>query len=216
MDEDKMKLLIVGDSFMKPDLAFPGQHFSEMLPGYEINCQAQDSSSNGMIAVQLFEGLEQKPDAVILGFTMFDRIEFDAKRNQVKYRWYSNGMIPPSHTDEQLTVDYYQATVSHEMMYIRSLLIAKSCLLTLTQHNIPFAYTVNGLYDHPNNGRQHWRDKLLGEFDQCQTEINFTHYPDPKFHHPSFHVDNLSWQQQFANQCLEILSQQPVDNYKQT
>jgi hypothetical protein len=99
-------------------------------------------------------------------------------------------------------------------MYIRSLLIARSCLLTLTQKLIPFAYAVNGLYDHPNNARQHWRDKLVGEFDQHLTKTNFTDYPNPALHNPSFHVDDLSWQQRFSDECLEILSQQIVDNRK--
>jgi len=206
-----MKLLVVGDSFMKPDNRYPGQHFTELFKGWQIICLAQDSSSNGMIAVQLFEGIEQQPDAVILGFTMFDRIEFDAEPGS-KHRWYSNGMIPSGNTDEQLTVDYYQATASHNMMYIRSLLIARSCFLTLIQKHIPFAYAVNGLYDHPNNARQHWRDRLVGEFDQHLSKTKFTDYPNPTLHNPSFHVDDLGWQQRFADECLEILSQQIVDN----
>jgi len=77
-------------------------------------------------------------------------------------------------------------------------------LLTLVQRNIPFAFTLNGLYDHPRNNRTYWKDIFLGEFDSRQTQTCFVHYNDFKTS-PGFHVDDTVWQSTFAGQCLEII-----------
>ena len=75
MDEMK-RLLVVGDSFMQRDPDFPGQHWSEMLPEYEVINHAQSGISNAIIAYNFWQGLSHKPEAVILGCTMPDRLEF--------------------------------------------------------------------------------------------------------------------------------------------
>jgi hypothetical protein len=210
MDEAKMKLLVVGDSFMKPDrrnLQFTGQHWSELITEYEVINLAEDSSTNAVIFVQLLEGLTQKPDAVILGFTMPDRLEFaNEKYYPPPRRWYSNGMIPPTRTDQKLAVDYYRATVCHDMLKIKGYITARSCFLTLEKLNIPYAYSWNGLdgditypdYINP------WRSEIVEEFNKHQIPLNLATYPDFKMI-PGYHVDNAEWQTTFATQALEIL-----------
>jgi hypothetical protein len=211
MDEDKIKkkLLVVGDSFMKPDscrLQFVGQHWSEMITDYEIINLAEDSSTNAVITVQLMEGLEQHPDAVVLGFTMPDRIEFANNNNYSSpRRWYSNGMIPNQLSDQRLAVDYYRATVCPEMLNIKGYTMARCCFLTLKNLNIPYAYSLNGLDNNladlnPNP----WLTKFLGDFKEHQIPLNLATYPDFKMI-PGYHVDNAEWQATFAKQALEII-----------
>ena len=211
------RLLVVGDSFMHPDKNFPGQHWSEMLPEYEILMLSQSGSSNGMIAWQFFQGLELKPDAVVLGFTMPDRIEFKNHNAKDSDKWYSNKHEWQTSTDEKLAVNYYQATVCQEMLLFKGFLTVRSLLLTCENLQIPYAFTLNGLWDVDKKDLtdEYWSTihkhdiRLLGEFAQHRA-INFTTSGIFKMF-PGFHVDDPVWQQRFAQQAREIL-QLPVDN----
>jgi hypothetical protein len=213
------KLLVVGDSFMAPDLRFSGQHWSEMLPEYEILMRSQGGATNGMIAYEFFEGLELKPDAVVMGFTMPDRIEFKTTDFiSTNKKWYSSKHDGHMSADEKLAVDYYQATTCQEMMIFKSFLIVRCLLLTCEKQKIPYAFTLNGLWDSRNKCSidEPWKTickneiTLLGEFAKYQTPTTFIGYPNWKAI-PSFHVDDPVWQQRFAQEAREIL-QQPVDN----
>jgi len=211
------KLLVVGDSFMHPDINFPGQHWSEMLPEYEILMYSVSGSSNGIISWKFFQGLEQKPDAVVMGFTMADRIEF--KNSDPKYlnKWYSNALVNQTSADERLAVDYYQATACWEMMLFKGFLTVRSLLLTCEKQKIPYAFTLNGLWDVDKKDLENelWSNtykndiRLLGEFAKHRA-TNFTTSGIWK-NRPGFHVDDPGWQQRFAQEVREIL-QQPIDN----
>ena len=216
------KLLVVGDSFMHPDPLFPGQHWSEMLAEYEILMLSQAGATNGMIAWQFFEGLKQNPDAVVMGFTMPDRIEF--KTTDFTYtnnKWYSSKHDWHMNTDEKLAVDYYRATACQDMMLFKAFLIVRSLLLTCEKQRIPYAFTLNGLWnrDTKDSNSKIWKDicdadsLVLGEFDKHQTSTNFTSSGIFKTS-PGFHVDDPVWQQRFAQEVTKIL-QQPIDNVKQ-
>lgn len=212
------QLLVVGDSFMHPDPAFPGQHWSEMLPEYEILMLSQSGSTNGMIAWQFFEGLKQKPDAVVLGFTMADRIEFKSNDPKDSTKWYSSKHDGRTSADEKLAVDYYQATVCQEMMLFKGFLTVRSLLLTCEKQKIPYAFTLNGLWDsvHVDLNNQLWNAvyeheiRLLSEFAKHRIPTNFTTSGIFKMS-PGFHVDDPAWQKRFAQEAREIL-QQSIDN----
>lgn len=211
------RLLVVGDSFMHPDANFPGQHWSEMLPEYEIIMRSQSGSTNGMIAWQFFQGLELKPDAVVIGFTMADRIEFKNHNPKDSDKWYSSKHDSRTSADEKLAVDYYQATVCQEMLLFKGFLTVRSLLLTCEQQQIPYAFTLNGLWDVDKKDltNEYWSTihkhdtQLLGEFANHRA-TNFTTSGIFKTS-PGFHVDDLAWQQRFAQEVREIL-QRPIDN----
>ena len=209
------KLLVVGDSFMCPDLNFPGQHWSEMLPEYNILMYSQSGSTNGMIAWQFFEGLKLKPDAVVLGFTMPDRIEFCLSEDQQKISqriWSSNGHqnLTP---DQRLAVDYYVALTDDHMNRFKSCVMARGLFLTCESQGIPYAYTLNGLFNnlfplpYPSDLNV---INILGNFVQRMCATNLATYQDFKMS-PGFHTDDPAWQQRFAQEAREIL-QQPIDN----
>jgi hypothetical protein len=209
MDENKIKprLLIVGDSFMKPDSSFPGQHWSEMLTDYQVDNRAQDGSTNAMIAERLWSALDSPPDAVVLGFTMSDRLEFDYPPDKPPHngrKWYTSGATNIQNSDENLACTYYKATVSHSMMDFKGFLIARCMLLTLEKLGIKFAWTLNGLYYHDNTPNREFVDPVLDDLKYCQTPTNLATYPAFKAS-PGFHVDDPAWQSRFAQEVREIL-----------
>jgi hypothetical protein len=209
MDENKIKprLLVVGDSFMKPDPNFPGQHWSEMLPEYQIDNRAQDGSTNSMIAERLWSALDNPPDAVVLGFTMSDRLEFDSSDEHfasTRRKWYTSGATNIQSADEAMACKYYNATVSHAMMDFKGYLIARSMLLTLEKLKIKFAWTRNGLYYHYNTPGREFINPVLTDLKYCEIPTNFVHYPYFKMT-PGYHVDDFEWQSCFAREVREIL-----------
>ena len=210
MDESQMKkkLLVVGDSFMHPDPEYAGQHWSEMLPDYEISMFSQSGSSNGMIANQFFEGLELNPDAAVIGFTASDRIEFKLEARPEDAR-NNNSWITGSHAAlnsvQKIAADYYATAVCQDMQFFKNLLLARSLLLTLEKKKIPFAYTCNLLFNHLDDQEgQAQVDKYLGEFEQHRCPTNLATYPNWKAS-PGFHTDDPEWQTRFAHEVHTIL-----------
>jgi hypothetical protein len=204
MDEDKIKpkLLVVGDSFMKPDLAYPGQHWSEMLPEYDVLMFSIDGSSNGIIARQFYQGLELKPDAVILGFTEPNRVEFEYQN-----RWITGSYNSYLTTEQKLLADLYKIHVPEEMLMIRDCSLVRGLLSTLEQKQIPYAWTLNLLFNNLSQlpfPSDLWVNKILGDFFYRMTPTNLATYQGWK-HSPGFHTDDPVWQTRFAAEVREIL-----------
>jgi hypothetical protein len=202
----KKKLLVVGDSFMLPDPEYIEWHWSEMLPEYDVLMMSQSGSSNGMIAHQFFKGLDSNPDAVVLGFTAPNRIEFsvDPIPNVNNNRWVT-GSHHAINSLQRTAADYYATTVCQDMQFFKQLLIARSLLLTLEKKNIPFAYTCNLLFNHLDDPPLQLQvDTYLGEFEQYRCSTNLATYPNWKAS-PGFHVDDPEWQKRFAQEVRQIL-----------
>ena len=71
------------------DYKYKGTHFSELLAeklGYELIVYAKPGSSNGGICVQIEEAIRSKPDLIIFGQTVADRIEFKIAENPEEFR----------------------------------------------------------------------------------------------------------------------------------
>lgn len=209
----KKKLLVVGDSFMRPDIDYPGQHWSEMLPEYEIVMRAQSGSSNGIIAHNFYQGLAEQPDAAVLGFSFINRIEFrvDIVTAEVNIKWTTEADRANTTKDQQLLADMHQIHVDNEMQQLKDASIARSMMSMLRDRKIPFAWTPNGLFNNlalipPGDP---WMNFILGDFEYYQTPTNLSTYQGFK-DSPGFHTDDPEWQQRFACEVREIL-QQPVD-----
>lgn len=202
------KLLVVGDSFMHPDSHFPGQHWSEMLPEYHIIMRSISGCSNGMIAYHFFQGLQLNPDAVVMGFTMPDRIEFlmPPGRDYDNRIWYSSGNSELN-SDQRLAVDLFRATTCDQMNLFKSCVIARCMLVECVRRKIPFAYTLNGLFNnlvslpYPSDPTV---ISMLGEFSSRMC-INLATYPDFKTS-PGFHTDDPEWQNRMATEVRQILT----------
>lgn len=199
------KLLVVGDSFMHPDSEFPGQHWSEMLPEYDVLMYSVSGSSNGIIAHQFYCGLELQPDAVVLGFTEPNRIEFSIDNS------WTTGAHSRCTRDQKLASDLYQIHVPEQMLMIKNCGLVAGMLSVLELKQIPYAWTLNLLFNNlarlpfPSNP---WVNKILGDFFYRMTPTNLATYPAWKSV-PGFHTDDPEWQQRFAAETRTLL--QSVD-----
>jgi hypothetical protein len=103
LNKTKPTLLVVGDSFMTTDENYQGQHWSEMVTDYNVINFAQSGCTNFMIALQVMQALETLHiDAVVLGFTEENRLEFPYKPGQpapINRHWYTSGATPLMNND---------------------------------------------------------------------------------------------------------------------
>ena len=67
-----MRILVCGDSFAITDPNFPGLHWTDKIldhsADFEVCNLAAGGASNAMIALQLMQGLQLRPDFVIFSF----------------------------------------------------------------------------------------------------------------------------------------------------
>ena len=199
------KLLVVGDSFMSPDPKFPGQHWSEMLPEYEIIMRSISGSSNGIIAYQFFQGLKLNPDAVVMGFTMPDRIEFlippgQDYNNRV---WYSSGNSQLN-SDQRLAVDLFRATTCDQMNLFKSCVMARGMFLECEKRRLPYAFNWNGLYGAADAPLVPLIESIVSEF-KSRACANLSGHPVFKMS-PGYHTDDPVWQNRMATQVRNILT----------
>lgn len=204
MDDSEMKkkLLVVGDSFMHPDSDYPGQHWSEMLPEYNILMFAESGASNGIIANNFYQGIKLNPDAVVLGFSDPARLEF-----ALDGTWITGAHQNLLTTDQKLTVDLVNIHTCEIMSLIKSCSIARSLLATCELKNITYAWTLNLLFDNrsvepfPTNSVV---NDILDDFAPRRTPTTLSMYRWNK-HSPGFHVDDPEWQIRYTAEIRTIL-----------
>lgn len=190
---------------MHPDTGFVGQHWSEMLPGYEILMYSVPGSTNGRIAYQFYQGLLQNPDAVVLGFTEPNRLDF-----KINDQWVSANHNQIN-SDQKLLADLYKIYVPHEMLMIKDCSIVAGMLSLLEHRKIPYAWTLNLLFNnlaelpYPSDP---WVKNILGDHFYRMTDTNLATYPNWKIS-PGFHTDSSEWQRQFSQEVLRLV--QSVD-----
>jgi hypothetical protein len=205
------KLLVVGDSFMHPDPEFPGEHWSEMLPEYKIIMRSISGSSNGMIAHEFFQGLKLDPDAVVMGFTMPDRIEFliPPDQDHSGTKWYSSGNSALN-PDQRLAVDLFRATTDDVMNTFKSMLMARSMFFECERRRLPYAFNWNGLYGANKTGKPDAAiiADIVNDFSSRRcTNLNGHIFKM----RPGFHNDDPVWQNQMATQVRHILTKVDFD-----
>jgi len=213
MDENKIKstLLVVGDSFMTTDERRQGQHWSEMITDYHVINLAQSGCTNFMISVQVMQALEtHNIDAVVLGFTEKNRLEFPYKPGQLtptNRQWYASGSTALMNNDESMADLYHKVSACPEMVGIKSYTAIRSTLLTLHVKMIPYAWTP-GLLDNDKSNyccdNDPWWKLWLSEFESHKVPLNLATYPEFKMI-PGYHTDDPEWQSRFAKQAVEIL-----------
>jgi hypothetical protein len=186
---------------MHPDINFPGQHWSEMLPEYEILMYSVSGSSNGIIAHQFYKGIECNPDAVVLGFTESNRLEFDHGSSWI------TGASKQASSEQRLVSDMYKVHSSNEMLMIKDCSVVRGILSTLEDKKIPYAWTLNLLFNNLSKlpfPSDPWVNKILGDFYYRMTTTNLATYQEWKAI-PGFHVDDPVWQKIFAHEVRNIL-----------
>jgi hypothetical protein len=94
----EMKIVVCGDSWMTPDIQWPGAHFSEILAdtyNYQVTNLARGGISNTGICFQLELATKLQPDIIISNVTDSNRMAFSTGNyipgNGLKNIRYSDG-----------------------------------------------------------------------------------------------------------------------------
>lgn len=197
----KKTLLVVGDSFMRADPKYPKQHWSEMLPDFDVVNMANDGGSLALIHLSLYQGIAQhNPDTVVLGFTDPLRIEFG--ENEYYTSCHKKRLTP----DQAITVKYFHATKDLSFQAIKGAMHVLGMLDLLQRRKIPYAYSL-GLFEAFVGMLP---DVISCEFDRHrkhQTAIELNHY-HPQTSSPIFHVHDLNWQHQYVQSLRTVLNHQ--------
>jgi len=100
------KILLCADSFGTTDPQYPGVHFSEKIQQKVKDCEiinlSQAGGSNFLIELQMHQGLQLKPDAVILLFTSPNRLTFQSHQSN----FYKKKLFEHSKHDKRFNNQY--------------------------------------------------------------------------------------------------------------
>lgn len=213
MEVTRPRLLIVGDSFFSQDKKFPTQHWSEMLPDYDVDNRAVPGHSICMILRDLVEGLSAGADAVAVGFTGPGRIEFKNPNPEPDFDrlWITSQHQQMLTQDQKLLMTLYQSLTEPVWENFGAFWQIIGALSFLKSRNIPFVYSL-GIYQKLIPVTElllHHSDLVntqLARFSSHALVNNLAMYPlDLQTHSPVFHVPDPVWQSQFAAEVNEKL-----------
>jgi hypothetical protein len=208
----KPRLLIVGDSFFYPDVAFPGQHWSEMLPDYNVDNRAYPGNSINIIQHSLLEGLKTNPAAVVIGFTNPGRIEFKNTIDNVPGQWITSLHRHLLNSDQKLMVQLYMSLTDSNLTNFGAFWQILGILHFLKNLNIPFVYSL-GTFQLQVPVTPILTDNItvvnaeIAQFDKHNMNLNLSTYPDELQHRvsPAFHILDPDWQSGFASEVMTKL-----------
>lgn len=207
----KKKLLVVGDSFMCQDPRYPGQHWSELLPDFDVINLGRSGWSNCLIALTLMEYVSANvPDAVVLGFTDPLRLEFAAQgRHGPENAWITSNHRDVLTADEKLCRDYFTVTRDLQLEANKSAMLIGNLLGMLKDMQIPFAFNYM-LFESFLSQITELQQQRLSQFQNQQIPYNLAmDEPDAwAKSDPMFHVLDINKQKKFAMQVKEVLTSQ--------
>lgn len=222
-------VLICGDSFGVTDPDFPDLHFSEKIlnstpPVFEMHNLSHVGDSNALIALQLLQGLQFKPDFVILSFTTAHRHEIDNNPNlhyptdltpealrAFRHERYlsSVNFLNPKNPRQDIgrAIRFWNAEViSDDFEMLRNYFLIHYCFLLLEKENIPFCYSIGGMV-HQNTVNyaavvdKNFIKNYLTDYADQALKINLWNHNCGN-DRPYFHCDDDNIQTAFANECL--------------
>ena len=208
----KPRLLIVGDSFFYPDVAFPGQHWSEMLPDYNVDNRAYPGNSINIIQLSLLEGLKANPAAVVVGFTNPGRIEFKNTIDNVPGQWITSLHRHLLNSDQKLMVQMHMALADYNLINFGAFWQILGILHFLKNSNIPFVYSPGTFqlqvqFTPALTDNNTVTNAEIAQFDKHKLDLNLSTYPQElqQVQSPIFHVPDPIWQSGFANEVMTKL-----------
>ena len=227
VNKKNKKVLVCGDSFCTLDPAFPGLHWSEKLlastpPTYELHNLSHGGDSNALISLQLMQGLEFKPDFVILSFTSAHRHELDNNKNACPHdftlesinasrinRYKSTAQVGDITTDLiQLSEQWNTLIISDDFEILKNYFMIGYCLNLLEKEKIPYCYSLGGFVYQKNPfsiiQSNFIKNYITETLEKCLRVNLWNHIAFKK--RPYFHVDDESVQTSFANECLYHLT----------
>jgi hypothetical protein len=212
MEVTRPRLLIVGDSFFSRDKAFPNQHWSEMLPDYDVDNRAVSGSSISMIQHSLIEGLNYNPAAVVIGFTNPGRIEFKNNVDDLHGQWITHLHQHLLTNDHKLLTQLYMSLTDSNLTNFGAFWQILGILHFLKNLNIPFVYSLGSFqlqvpFTPALTNNITMVNAEIAQFDKHNMNLNLSTYPDELQHRvsPAFHVLDPVWQSGFANEVMTKL-----------
>jgi len=210
-----MRILVCGDSYSITDPDFSGLHWSEKIlnfsPEFEVCNLAMGGCSNAMITLQLMQGLNLNPDFVILSFTSEHRYELDkdvdalpddlsalSLANYQKSRYTTNMYTKDKDIDRWMA-----GKCSNNFEKLKNYFYISFCLQTLTQFNIPFAFSLGGFeykQDYSVLINSNYMYNFLKDYTDNELKTNLWYHGQKS--KPYFHVDNDRVQSLYANECI--------------
>ena len=207
----KKKLLVVGDSFMCQDARYHGQHWSELLPAFDVINLARAGWSNCLIALSLMEYVSANmPDAVVLGFTDPLRLEFAAQgRHGPGIDWVTSNHGQVLTADEKLSRDYFTVTRDLGLEANKSAMLISNLFSMLKSLQIPFAFNYM-MFESFLPQITELQQQRLSQFQTQQIPYNLAmDNPDAwSKSDPMFHVHDMTKQKKFAMHVEKVLTLQ--------
>jgi len=205
------RVLVAGDSFFRSDSGWPNQHFSELLgTDVEVTNVSGPGFSNTAIMGQILYALDEPFDYCIVGFTSVDRLPIEGSTpwaiRELHVQWKTTS-AEVSITERKI-IDNFLSLVSYDQLIVNNLAIMERTLQVLTEHNIPFVWTLGGMYeiwlaraDQPsaklmNSINTKYGDKLA--------MIDYWRYPN-MVSRPIFHINDRRYQQMLAKEFTKVL-----------
>jgi hypothetical protein len=212
MEITRPRLLIVGDSFFSRDEKFPNQHWSEMLPDYNVDNRAYPGNSINIIQHSLIEGLKDNPAAVVIGFTNPGRIEFKNTIDNVSGQWITHLHRHLLNSDQKLMVQMHQALADYNLINFGAFWQILGILHLLKNLNIPFVYSLGTFqlqvqFTPALTDNNTVANAEIAQFNKHKLDLNLSTYPQElqQVQSPIFHVPDPVWQSGFANEVMTKL-----------
>ena len=209
MSNKKLKILIVGDSFMATDPRYPRSHWSEMIGDYDILNVSQPGASNHIIGFNLYENLRIRPDFVVIGCTDPLRVTFEQQEVETKSPWEFVTSAQKRHLtkEQQHAADQIKVFASEKMMSYNSFLMYHGIFSHLNNKKIPFAFSLNLLRHSLAHIRHTLLQQAFYEHKNNSIDIDLTLYPNMDYseNSPWYHVDDINWQTRYATEVKNRL-----------
>ena len=200
----KPTMLVIGDSFMSQDPKHPGEHWSEMLPEYNVVNLAKGGASLAWIAEQLMDGLAYNPVVAVVGLTDDSRVTFE----------YGSKIYSSCHdwelsSDQKLFYKVWLAAMPAKYRYILACTQISFIFETLQNHNIPFVWHKclfnSAEKNHSTLGNGATRFNFVFE-KYAHRELSQDIWQHNHVQFPIFHINNQEWQAGFANNVQTLLT----------
>lgn len=189
----------------------------------EINIDnlSAGGASNALIVLQMLQGLELKPNFVVLSFTNENRYEVDRNISSVPYDLEADSLAAyqkERYITNKNEIDPSQLEVINQMIVsasspnfekLKSYFYISFCLNTLKLKKIPFCFSLGGFeYEHNYTAliNQNYLPNFIIDYKQNEIKTNLWYHGNKPS--PYFHVDNDDIQQLFANECFKKIMQE--------
>lgn len=204
------RLVVVGDSFMSVNVnkKSTAQHWSEMLPDYDVVNLARAGNSLALINMSLYQALQTEPDYIVLGLTDPFRLTFPGEGRMENAYWITSSHHHLLNQHEKQAANLIRTTIDQHTQIVQAGMQVVGMFDLLARKQIKFAFS----YGPFELSVGHLPDFVCQELDvykQHQIPYNLWAHPDSTRNwptDPTFHVADPVAQRKFAEQVKQVLT----------